>query len=136
MNSGVLGFPAQRADLGPLMVRAAFKLNLAGDTVNAASGAGPSATFKFAASAVKFSYNIDRIVYNATGDVTVSFINPMPDAHFLVLATAQVVSAGSTQLVSIHESDTGVNTQKRLISRRASDSTAQNSPELHVIFLA
>jgi hypothetical protein len=135
MNNGVLGFPAQRADLGPLHVRAALKLAGTGDTVNAASGAGPSANFQYARSAIKSELNIEKVFYNATGDFTVHFAVPMLNEHFLCVATAKQ-NGGTEYLCVVHTSDTGVADRKRFIVVTRGAGTATNIAEVHLLFFA
>lgn len=135
MNNGILGFPSQQTDFGPLALRAALKLLGTGDTVDRLAGSpGQTAGFSYGQSAIKLAYNIQRVVYNATGDYTVHFITPMPSAHFVVLGCAKQ-AGGIEQVVNVHQSDTGVTDRVRLTCNTAAGGGAANE-EIHVIIFA
>lgn len=133
MNGGLLGFPAQRADLGPAgIVRAALKLVGTSVTVD---GLGPTAGMKYPDSALKLAYNIEKVVYNAAGDFTVHFTNPMPSEHFIVIGMGNSTGGTDYPIVAVDPSDTGVADRKR-IQTADQGGTEQNYAQVHLLFLA
>ena len=54
---------------------------------NGTSGASP---------VIRASYNVSSVVRNTTGDYTITFTNPMPDANYVVTGMGQYNSAGDT----------------------------------------
>jgi hypothetical protein len=119
-------FPARRS-AATVKVRAALKLD---------ASAVPSAGAHYPAAAIKFAFNIDRVLFIGTGDLEVFFAESMPHEHFVVLSIGKVVTAGNGLAVSVHESDTGTVKSKRFALVRPSDAVEQNTGELHLVFLA
>ncbi len=132
MNDGVLGFPAQRADFGPMKILAALKLDGTGVTTD---GAGPTAGRSYSQSAIKYAFNVEKVVYNSAGDFTVHFVNPAPTPHFIVMAMGNSTGGGDYPFIAVDPSDTGVADRKRI--QCATDGTTEtNYAQVHLLFIA
>jgi len=130
MNSGVLGFPAQRADVSTPNVRAVLKLDGTGLTID---GAGPTAGKSYGAGAIKSAVNIEKVVYNAAGDFTVHFINPPESQHYVMMGMARS-QGGTDYFVQISENDTDLRDRKRVETLARSAGTPSNITEVHLVF--
>lgn len=132
MNSGILGFPAQRANFGPVKILATLKLVGTGVTTD---GAGPTAGRSYSQSAVKSSYNVDKVVYNAAGDFTVYFINPPESQHYVMMGMCRS-QGGTDYFVQISENDTDLADRKRVETLGRNSGVPANISEVHLIFFA
>ncbi len=127
MNRGLRTHSVPRIDTPPVRVRAYLKLEAS--TV-------PSAGESFIADAIKTAFNIQRVTYNATGDITLRFNNPMPDENYLVFATCKQ-AGGVEHLVNVHQSDANRTHELRLFIASAAGGGAVNSAdEVHVVIFA
>lgn len=124
MNDGVLGFPSRRFTEGPT-VRALLVLD---------ASTPPSAGLAYSRQYLLASHNIERVIYNATGDFTVYFIEPMPSVYFATHGTAK--QSGSTEyIVTVDTSDSEMANQKR-ISVNTTGGTATNVARVFLTFTA
>lgn len=78
---------------------------------------------------IRASGNVSSVVRNNTGDYTINFTTPMPDANY----TTSVVFGGATSVVAGGSSNIDLTTNSvRVLSSTSTNSTLVNTPRCHV----
>lgn len=93
---------------------------------------GGGAGFQIEAKALKFVYNISKIVYNGTGDYTIHFSEPFETEHFAVFGMGR--RGANTALLMVDPSDLGIAGQKR-IQVVDLGNTPRNQTEVYALFV-
>lgn len=126
MNVGLLAHSARRLDVPTLRLRCALKL---------VQSSNPSAGTAYGSATFRYAYNIERVTYNAAGDVTITFGEGMPSNNYIVQGCAKQ-AGGIEYVVNVHQSDAGLANSVRLIITSAAGGGANNVDELHVLVFA